>query len=71
MKQVKIISKDNGIIVKNDQLNFQYYFGAEPISVPEDHAVYLISSNSRISLFEDKEEKKESKKQNKSKGEKQ
>jgi hypothetical protein len=69
MKQVKIISKDNGIIVKNNQLNFQYYFGGEPISVPEDHAEYLISSNSRISLFE--EEKTESKKQNKSKGDKQ
>ncbi len=41
---VLVKSKQSGIIAKRVVPSFKYYFGDEPVQMPEEHAKYLISN---------------------------
>ncbi len=42
--EVLVKSKQSGIIATRVVPNFKYYFGDEPVKMPEKHAKYLLSN---------------------------
>ncbi len=53
--EVLVKSKQSGIIATRVVPNFKYYFGDEPVKMPEKHAKYLLS-NPNFSIVKERKE---------------